>query len=283
VSNNKLTLYLTAIVPHRLKTGAALLCCAVFLSFNASAQSQNVSLRIVTLTPHATELVFAAGGGQHIVATVQASDYPASVQHLPKVGSGLGVEVEPIIAQNPTLVVGWPSPLLDRLQTLGFKTFATQPQQLNDIPNEIDALGKVLNTEPFARAQSATLIARIQALPHLKPKSPIKVAILADQQASYAIGGQHILNDVLKRCGAMNVFASQPSAAPLISHESLWATQPELIIVGQTTQKPFQLPPKLADLKAKVWVVNADTLFRPGPRLIDAAELICNQLQLATQ
>lgn len=268
---------------HRLKTGVALLCCAIFLSFNATAQSQNIPPRIVTLTPHATELVFAAGGGQHIVATVQASDYPASVQPLPKVGSGLGVEVEPIIAQNPTLIVGWPSPLLDRLQTLGFKTFATQPQQLNDIPNEIDALGKILHTEPFAHEQSATLRARIQALPHLTPKSPYKVAILADPQAGYAIGGQHILNDVLWRCGATNVFASQPSAAPLISHESLWATQPDLIMVGQTNQKPIQLPPKLADLKAKVWVVNADTLFRPGPRLIDAAELICNQLQLATQ
>jgi iron complex transport system substrate-binding protein/vitamin B12 transport system substrate-binding protein len=279
----KLTSHLTVIQLHRLKIGTTIICCAIFLSFVATAQTEYGQPRIVTLTPHATELVFAAGGGQHIVATVQASDFPASVQPLPKVGSGLGVEVEPIIAQNPTLIVGWPSPLLDRLQSLGFKTFATQPKSLDDIPNEIDALGKVLHTETFAQTRSANLRKRIQALPHLKPKSPLKVAILADLEAGYAIGGEHILNDVLLRCGAVNVFAQQPAAAPLISAESLWATQPDLIIVGQTAQKTVQLPPKLAHLKAKVLTVNADALFRPGPRFIDAAETICNQLQQATQ
>lgn len=261
----------------------AVWCCAIFLSALATAQTIPTLPRIVTLTPHATELVFAAGGGAAIVATVQASNYPASVHQLPKIGSGLGVDVEPIVSQNPTLVVSWPSPLLDRLKTLGFQTFASQPQYLNDIPNEIDALGKVLHTEAFAKTQSTGLRSRIQALPVLKPKTPIKVAILADLDAGYAIGGQHILNDVLLRCGAVNVFAQHVAAAPLISAESLWATQPDLIIVGQTEQKPVQLPPKLTDLKAKVFAVNADTLFRPGPRFIDAAELICNQFQLATQ
>jgi vitamin B12 transport system substrate-binding protein len=279
----KLVSNLTVAQLHRSIIGAAFLCFAIFLSFNATAQTKVSQPRIVTLTPHATELVFAAGGGQHIVATVQASDFPASVRPLPKVGSGLGVEVEPIIAQNPTLVVGWPSPLLDRLQALGFNTFATQPHYLDDIPNEIDVLGKALHTEPFAQTRSANLRKRIQALPHLKPKSPLKVAILADLEAGYAIGGEHILNDVLLRCGAVNVFAQQPAAAPLISAESLWATQPDLIIVGQTAQKTVQLPPKLAHLKAKVLAVNADALFRPGPRFIDAAETICNQLQQATQ
>lgn len=262
---------------------AAVWCCAVFLSAHATAQTNSTLPRIVTLTPHTTELVFAAGGGQAIVATVQASNYPASVLTLPRVGSGLGVEVEPIVSQNPTLVVSWPSPLLDRLKKLGFKTFASQPQYLNDIPNEIDALGKALHTEAFANTQSAILRSRIQALPNLKPKTPLKVAILADLDAGYAIGGQHVLNDVLLRCGAVNVFAQQAAAAPLISAESLWATQPDFIIVGQTEQKLVQLPPKMAHLKAKVLAVNADTLFRPGPRFIDAAELICNQLQLATQ
>lgn len=280
----KLTSHLTVIQQlHRSIIGAVILCCAILLSFNAVAQSKDGQTRIVTLTPHATELVFAAGGGQHIVATVQASDFPASVQPLPKVGSGLGVEVEPIIAQNPTLIVGWPSPLLDRLQSLGFKTFATQPKSLDDIPNEIDALGKVLHTETFAQTSSAALRNRIQALPHLKPKSPLKVAILVDLEAGYAIGGQHILNNVLLRCGAVNIFAQHTAAAPLISAESLWATQPDLIIVGQTAQKKVQLPPKLADLKAKVLAVNADELFRPGPRFIEAAERICNQLKQATQ
>ncbi len=269
--------------PNRLLIIATVWCCAIFLSAQATAQTTPTRPRIVTLTPHATELVFAAGGGQAIVATVQASDYPASVHQLPKVGSGLGVEVEPIVSQNPTLVVSWPSPLLDRLKTLGFQTFASQPQYLNDIPNEIDALGKVLHTEAFANTQSATLRSRIQALPVLKPKTPFKVVILADLDAGYAIGGQHILNDVLLRCGAVNVFARHVAAAPLISAESLWATQPDFIIVGQTDQKPVQLPPKLANLKAKVFPVNADALFRPGPRFIDAAELICNQLQQATQ
>lgn len=266
---------------------------ALMTLLSTGAKAQPLKPRIITLTPHATEMVYAAGGGEAMVATVQASDFPQSARQLPRIGSGLGVEVEPALAHRPTLIVGWPSPLLDRFKTLGFDTFTTDPRTLDDIPKEIDALGLALHTSDVATLTSQNLRHRIQALPTVERKDPVKVVILADAEAGYAIGGEHILNDVLKRCGAINVFGHQPAAAPLISAESLWATQPDLVIVGQrakqttandTSPSPAPpLPAMMVGLKAQWLTVDADALFRPSPRFIDAATIICKHLQLPTQ
>lgn len=244
--------------------------------------AQTTVPRIVTLTPHASEMVHAAGGSPWIVATVSASDYPPSIRPVPKIGSGLGHEIEPIVAQHPTLVVGWPSPVMSRLKALGYPTFETNPQTLDDIPDEIDALGLALHTEQAAHASSQALRVRIASLSASDlatvSASPKRVAILVDADAGFAIGGQHILNDVLKRCGGVNVLSQQRAAAPLVSAESLWATQPDVIILGGDPPSSGQIPFMIKGSNAQILTIDADLLFRPGPRLIQAAQIICAQL-----
>ena len=66
--------------------------------------------RVITLTPHATEMVFAAGAGEMIVATVDASDFPQQAQHIPRFGDGIHNSLEEIVRWEPDIVVGWPSP-----------------------------------------------------------------------------------------------------------------------------------------------------------------------------
>jgi len=66
-------------------------------------------MRIITLTPHATEMLFAAGAGEHIVATVDASDFPSQARAIPKLGDGLNTSVEQVLQWQPDWVVGWPS------------------------------------------------------------------------------------------------------------------------------------------------------------------------------
>jgi iron complex transport system substrate-binding protein len=65
--------------------------------------------RIVSLAPHATELLFAAGAGEKIVGTVSHSDYPPAAQAIPLVGGYKALDLERILALRPDLVVGWQS------------------------------------------------------------------------------------------------------------------------------------------------------------------------------
>src|SRR5262245_47289704 len=63
--------------------------------------------RIVSLSPHVTEMVYAAGAGQRLVAVVKFSDFPPEAKKLPVVGDGRAVDFDLLLAMNPDLVVVW--------------------------------------------------------------------------------------------------------------------------------------------------------------------------------
>jgi vitamin B12 transport system substrate-binding protein len=234
----------------------------------STAQDRTAQKRVVSLTPHATEMLFAAGAGALIEATVQASDYPPPARRLPKLGDGLNTSVEAVLAWQPDWVVGWPSALLDRLHSLGIKTLALDPQRVQDIPDQIEQLGQALGTASEAQAFAESLRAKIRHLNAAPPSKMVRVAVLASADGEFALGKHSLMNDALSQCGGVNVFSGSRSAAPSISQESLLAANPELVIGGQDTaawiKTRFHFEP-----------IEADWLYRPGPRFVLAMERIC--------
>ncbi len=63
--------------------------------------------RIVSLSPHATELLFAAGATKQVVGTIDYSDYPEQARSIPRIGSFQKIDLERVIALKPDLVIGW--------------------------------------------------------------------------------------------------------------------------------------------------------------------------------
>ncbi|WP_155402741.1 helical backbone metal receptor, partial [Ralstonia solanacearum] len=94
--------------------------------------------RVVSLAPHATELLFAAGGGARIVGTVTYSDYPSAASDIPRVGDNRAVDLERIAALKPDLVVVWrhgnAQKQTDRLRALGIPLFFSEPHRLGGDP-----------------------------------------------------------------------------------------------------------------------------------------------------
>ena len=232
------------------------------------AQPHDFKPRVVSLTPHATEMLFAAGAGSLIAATVDASDYPPAARNLPKLGNGLNTSVEAVLAWQPDWVIGWPSALMDRLQSLGFQVLVLDPQRVQDIPEQIEQLGQTLGTASQAQAFAQGLRSRIRELNTSPPQKMVRVAVLASADGEFALGKHPLINDALSQCGATNVFSGSRAAAPSISQESLLAAQPDLVLGGQDTaawiQTRFHFEP-----------IQADWLYRPGPRFVRALERIC--------
>lgn len=234
-------------------------------------------LRIVTLTPHATEMVFAAGAGDQIVGTVESSDFPASARAIARVGNGLDTSAEQVLALEPDWVVGWPSPLISQLRALGVPTFVSNPESLEAIRDEILALGQRFGTSRQAKDAAAELDHQLAKLDAMTPKAsdtPIKAVVLASSDARFVIGRHTLMNHTLRRCGATNPFAATQAAAPQINLEGLMAAAPDVLITGeapaqgQTMQIAFPLT-----------VIDADSLYRPGPRFFEAAIAICKLIQ----
>lgn len=229
--------------------------------------------RIITLTPHATELVFAAGAGDQIVGTVQSSDFPAAAKQISRVGDGLNTGAEQVIALNPGVVIGWPSPLISQLQSLGIQTYVSDPDSIEAIGQEVLQLGQSLGTLPQAQAWHDQFTQKIDQLTEFgtdQTDDPIRVVILASSDAQFVIGRHELINSTLTRCGAINPFAAAHAPAPQISPESLIAAKPDVIISGSPSEDP-----QFITLQAPLHVVSADSLYRPGPRFIEAALEIC--------
>lgn len=227
-------------------------------------------LRLVTLTPHATEMVFAAGAGQHIVATVNSSNYPRQALSLPKIGDGITTSLEEIIRWQPDWVIGWPSPLMQQLKAIGINTWVSDPKSLHEIGDEVVSMGKAFGSAHVAKAWREGFDKGLAKLQSVDPTNRYtKVVVLTGSDAQYAIGSQALINSTLQRCHAVNVFANAPTLAPLVSTESLIAVEPDVIISGEPVLNQ-------AIPGTKVHIVNADWLYRPGPRFAQAANRICD-------
>jgi vitamin B12 transport system substrate-binding protein len=242
----------------------------------ACLAAHNAQARIVSLTPHATELLFAAGAGEQIIATVAASNYPPQALKIARLGDGLTTSVEQVLAWQPSWVVGWPSALMDQLQRLGIQTMVVDPQSLEEIVLTIQTLGKLFGTAHRAQASASLLRQAIDSLPIHSDQPPVRVLVLASADGQFALGRHALLNDALARCGAINVLAHLPSVAPQVSAEGVLASAPSLLISG------YPIPVKLIGQSISR-ELPADALYRPGPRFIEAAKSICTFVQQVGQ
>lgn len=243
------------------------------------AQSAPFSPRVVSLTPHVTELIFAAGAGDAIVATVNASDYPASAQQIDRIGDGLNTSAEQVLAWQPDWVMGWPSALMTQLQALGVQTLVLEPTALVQIAQQVRTLGHLLGTESVADTKSLAIEAALVAIAAKNTalsQPPLPVVVLASPDGQYVLGRQSLMNDALALCGARNVFAKALSVAPSVSLEGLVAANPALVITGYA-------PPSWLANQFAIAIIDPDWLYRPGPRFIKAAWQICAAVRQARQ
>ena len=131
--------------------------------------------RIVSLAPHLTELLFAAGAGDRVVGVGAFADYPEAAKRLPQVGDSAMLDLERIVALKPDLLVVWRdgnSPQqLQRLSTLGIPVYASELGRLADIASTLRRFGRLAGTEAAATTRAAHRPTR-QSAPAPPPAAP---------------------------------------------------------------------------------------------------------------
>lgn len=247
--------------------------------------------RVISLAPHVTELIYAAGAGDRIVGTVISSDYPADAQRIPRIGDGMNIDTERALTLRPDLVIAWQpagaartlAPVLGRL---GIPLVFSEPARLDDIPAEVVRMGEYFKTEGVATAAAEVMAQRLAALRvRYAGKPPVRVFIQIGSDPLYTVGNDPLMNDVLATCGGVNLFRDAAVAAPQVSEETVLQKQPAVVIVPSSQPgvrardaarwQTLHLPAAMA---GHIHGMNPDVLFRPGPRLIDAAEALCRLL-----
>jgi len=250
--------------------------------------------RIVSLAPHATELLFAAGAGERVVGVLDPANWPPQAARLPRVGDARGLDLERIVALRPDLAIVWPylAPAqVERLRELGIAIFVSDPLTPDAIATDIERLGTLAGSDLAAANTAAAFRARLAALEarearQTETKLPVFYEIW--NQPLYTVGGRHLISAALELCGGTNVFAPLPLPAPQVSVEAVLAAQPAAIVAGTDgALRPAWLDewrrwrglPAVAH--ANLFVVDADLLHRAGPRFVDGLAQLCAALDTA--
>jgi iron complex transport system substrate-binding protein len=247
------------------------------------------AVRIVSLAPHATELLYAAGAGERVVGVLATSDWPPEVAGKPRVGDSRALDLERIVALAPDLVVTWPfaapaqvGPLVAR----GLPVFIANPATIDGIAVDLERLGTLAGTLPTATARAAELrtrLARLQA--RYAGAQTVRVFYEIWNAPLYTIGGDHLISQALRVCGGENVFAALTLPAPVVSVEAVIKAKPEAIIAGADgAVRPAWLddwkrwPTLPAVARGNLYTVDANLLHRAGPRFVDGVEALCATL-----
>jgi iron complex transport system substrate-binding protein len=249
--------------------------------------------RVVSLAPHVTEMLFAAGGGDRIVGAVNYSDYPPAARNIPRIGDNRQVDIERLVSLKPDLLVVWrhnaSQRQMEQLRKLGIPLFYSEPHKLADIPEELLRLGQLMGTEQQARQSAAELKGQLDALAaRYRDRPVVRVFYQVWDKPLYTLNEKHIVSDAIRLCGGENIFAKLSLVAPSISPEAVLKENPEAIVSGDRRDQTVsgiemwkQFPSMLAVRRGNLFALEGDLMNRSGPRIIAGAAELCKRLEQA--
>ncbi|VEH56307.1 Vitamin B12-binding protein precursor [Providencia rustigianii] len=241
--------------------------------------------RVISLSPANTELAYAAGLGENLIAVSAYSDYPDAAKKLEQVSNWQGLNVERIIALKPDLILAWrggnPQRPLDQLAALGIPIVYFDPQTVDGVISALAELSQYSPHPEIAERNIAQMQATLQAQKDklANNKKPRQLFIQLGTQPLFSAGNHTLQNDVLKVCGAQNIFEDSAVPWPQVSREQVLTRKPDAIVMtGSEEQEKAVKAFWHSQLNVPIIRLNEDWFHRAGPRIINATEQLCNQL-----
>lgn len=246
---------------------------------------QGPARRIVSLAPHITELLYAAGAGERLVAAVEHSDYPPQARQLPRIGDAARIDLERLALLEPDLVVAWgsgtPARELAGVRRLGVPLYLSEPRRLDAIGEQLRQFGRLAGTQAIAAQAAAEYERRLAALRMryaAMPRRPVFYQLAL--QPLLTVNAAHIINEVLSLCGGVNPFAGLRELTPRVDIEAVLAARPAAVIhalyAGEDAGGTERFWSRHGlDPATRFIAVPGDHIHRPTPRILAGAERIC--------
>ena len=248
----------------------------------------------MTLAPHLTEMVFAAGAGDQLVGVDSFSDYPVQAQALPRVGDAFRVDLETLAQLSPDLVLAWassaPPEMVARMVAMDLRVLVLEVEEVADVAKQIRQIGRLAGTEAAATAAADNFLEEFAALGRSEQLVGPRVFYQVSARPWFTVTRRHVVGQILEYCGAENIFGNLPELAPGVSLEAIVAAQPELIISARVAAQQedwrstwAEWPAVPAVQRGNLFSVNADLVSRPGPRLLEGAKELCRIVAMTSE
>ena len=251
------------------------------------------ALRIVSLSPHITELLFAAGAGGRIVGVDDASDYPPAARQILRLGEVTALDMEGLLRLAPSLIIVWetgtPPRVRAELERFHLQVLATEQRKLDEIGQVLIEFGRLAGTSSTAddaarryRADLAELRVRYAG------RARLKVFYQVWDRPLYTLAGEHVVSEMISLCGGDNIFADVTTLAPIVDREGVLARDPDVILIGaagpdgSAQAADWNRFPNLRAVRNQhVFVVDPSLVGRMAPRILDGVREVCSAVEKA--
>lgn len=250
---------------------------------------QSIPQRIVSLSPASTEILFAVGAENQIVAVSDFSDYPPQAQNLPKVGGfdGKTLSLEKILSFNPDFVYltnVMHNHLIPHFESLNIDYYLSDANSFEQVKNEILQIAKITghtSTGENLVKEIDSAINKINSQNQLLQKPTVYWEVWNSPFMS--VGNSSFINDLIKTAGGINIFQEIAQAYPTVSEETIVAKNPQIIIIPQNsgiTVDSVKNRNGWSQIDAvkndKIFIVDDNLLTRSGARIGESAEYLAN-------
>ncbi len=260
-----------------------------------AATAASGPMRIVSLSPSVTEMLFVLNMGGSIVGATDHCDYPPEAKRIERVG-GLGrPSLEKLLALSPDLIVGSGFERNDTLQALrnsGIRVLKVDPENIDEMFQALRQIGDAVGKRRQADAAVASMQAELQRIVSRigdSRRTPPRVFVELWDDPLTTVGRASFVDDVIARAGGVNAAHELTQPNLRISAEKVIEWNPDVIVVAHMKRRAGstdEISDRIgwADITAvkrgHVFCdIPADLILRPGPRLIEGVKILAQRLQ----
>lgn len=237
--------------------------------------------RIISLAPSNTEILFALGLGDEVVAVTMYCDYPPEALDKEKVGDYYGPDIEKIIALQPDLILATDFhrfDLIPALEQQGFAVFAVAPQTLDDVLESIQKIGEITGREAEASQLVNGMRSKIEEIEEQTKELEQKPSVLymTWHDPMWTVGRNTWIDELINMAGGMNIFSENFEGGAMVQIEWVILHDPEIIITSEWSYDWALNATELASTNAsqtgRIYTFDDDLAQRPGPRLVQGLD-----------
>lgn len=244
----------------------------LFLLITLDCEAEPV--RIVSLAPNVTEILFVLDLEKSIIAVDEYSNYPERARGIERIGAFDNPNIERIILLRPDYILV--NADMDReksgyLERLGISIIKVAPESVDGLCEDIKVLGGIFNKKKKADLLTEDIRARLKDISgRIRGERPKVFVQLFDDPL---ITASSFIGDIIRLAGGRNVAWDVRDDSGIFSYEVLIDRDPDImIIVGFS--KESGLPGSIGGVRNRKVVrgLDPDVFLRPGPRAIEAIE-----------
>jgi len=271
----------------------------IYDDFGTLVKIEKEPKRIVSMAPSSTEILYALGLSDRVVGVTRYCNYPSEVEEAKKggrvevVGGFVDISIEAVLSLEPDLVVAATTLQLKAVKALrdkGLTVIHLNPKNLDQVLGNVLLLGTATGSRESAKLLVDQLKSRIDKVISRVKDSPYKPRVYHEAWPDplISVGPGSFIHDLIVMAGGVNIFADATTPYPIVSPEAVITRNPEVIILpekhGETkyTKEEIKSRPGWSAIDAvkndRIYIINPDIISRPGPRLVDALELIAKWL-----